>query len=383
MAIYNVLFATVGLRHHGAYIAVEIALNLLCALLLFIYALRRGVSPYLAVAASSVLVLLGPAWEDLFWLAGSGFVIAVICLLGILLAWDGRIRGAEVVTFVLACVALGSHDTGVPLVVGLAVASLGGERKLRKLLALGVPLVGWIVWFTALRVHISTPAALRAVPGAARHGDVGTVGSFTAHLAHLPAWLFYAGARAFGALAGHPTWTAPGIVLALATLGAGAWAWRRGTLDRWRAAGIAAAVVGFWVATGVSRSTISSPSASRFLYPGVALLVLLLVECARAFPLGKIAVAVVCLLAVGSLAVHVDVLRQQSAATASVFAHERTTLSWLESCRGRISPSTVVVQDAPAGPFWAATAVLGNPVPPVPPDIDPLCPPGMAPATSR
>ena len=375
IALYNVLFATVGLRHHGAYTGVEIALNLLCALLLFLYAIRRRVSPALAIVASSLLVVLGPAWEDLFWLAGAGFVIAVICLLATLLAWERPVRGANLVTFLLACVALGSHNTGVPVVAGLVVASFGRGPDVRRLAALGLPLAGWLVWFTALRGHLTTPAALRAVPGAAPRGDVGVVGSFTAHLSHLPSWLVRAGTGAFGAMAGHPTWTALGVLLALATLGAGAWAWRRGTLDRWRVAGVTVAVVGFWVATGVSRSTISSPYASRYLYPGVALLVVLLVECARALPVGKPAVAAICLLAVGALYVHVDVLRQQSDATASVFAKERITLSWLESCRGRISPSTVVVQDAPAGPFWAATAALGNPVPPVPPAVDPLCPP--------
>jgi len=374
IAIYNILFATVGLRHHGAYLGVEIALNLLCGFLLFLYALRRGVSPALAVVASSLLVLLGPAWEDLFWLAGAGFVIAIICLLATLLVWDAGIRGANVVTFLLACVALGSHDTAVPVVVGLVVASFGRGKNVAKLLALGAPLAAWVVWFTALRQHISTPGTLRAVPGAAPNGDVGVVGSFTAHLSHLPSWLVHAGAGAFGAMAGHPTWTVLGLALGLGTLGVGAWAWQRGTLDRWRAAGITVAVIGFWVATGVSRSSVSSPYASRYLYPGVALLVVLLVECARALPVGNLAVAAICLLALGSLYVHVDVLRQQSGATAPVFARERTTLSWLESCQGRISPATTDVQEAPAGPLWAAIAALGDPVPPVSPAIDPLCP---------
>jgi hypothetical protein len=384
VAIYNILFATVGLRHYGAYLGVEIALNLVCASLLFCYAYRRGLGGPLAVVASSFLVLLGPAFAVLFWLASAGFVIAIICFLATLLIWDSGLRGANVMSAVLACVALGSHGTGVPIVLGLLVASLGHGRSARRLLALGLPLVGWAAWFTTVRRTLLTPASLRLIAGAAPNGDVGTFGShLTSQLLPLPAWLFNSAAGALSALVGRPGWTPVGVLIGMALAAGLVLTFRNGTLDRWRAVGACVAVVGFWLFTGVSRQQVSSPSASRYLYPGVALLLVVFVECARTVRLRSSVIAVVAMIAAISLGVHVGVLRTESQSTARSFARERTALSLLESCRGRVSPGLVTVQGVPAGPFWAATKALGDPVTPAPPRHDALCPdPHLATAVS-
>jgi hypothetical protein len=330
VVIYNVLFDTVGLRHYGAYLGVEIALDVLCAGLLFCYAYRRGLVAPLAVAASSFLVLLGPAFAVLFWLASAGFVIAIICFLATLLVWDSGVRGANLMSAALACIALGSHGTGIPIVLGLLVASLGRDRSARRLLALGLPLVGWAVWYTTVRRTLLTPASLRHLPGANPNGDVGTFGShLTSHLLQLPAWLFNSATGALSALVGQQGWTPVGVLLGVVLAAGLVVTFRNGTLDRWRAAGACVAVVGFWLFTGVSRQQMSSPSASRYLYAGVALLLVLFVECARTVRLRTSVIAVVAVIAALSLVVHVGVLRTESQSTARTFARERTALSLL------------------------------------------------------
>jgi hypothetical protein len=371
LAIYNLLFATFGMRNYGAYRGVEIALCALCAGLLYVYARRRGVHPVLALLALVLLAFLGPAWEVLFWLASAGFIIPVAAMLGIFIVWDAKVRYANAITALLAAVALGTHSVGVAVVAGLIVASLGEGRHWRRLLALGAPLAAWAVWFTAVRVHVSTPAALRQVPGAANRGDLGSLGSLTANFSEFPAWLVHSASGAFAAVAGG---SKVGLVVALALAVGALWALQRGKLDYWRFLGVGVTLFIFWVFTWLARAQKVSPTASRYLYPGVALLLILAVECTRDLRLRPIVLGAVAVLVALSTWSHVDVLNQQSHSTAAVFSHERVLLSELESCQGRLPPTFIDIQSLPAGPFWAATAALGDPVPPALRGADPLCP---------
>lgn len=373
LAIYRVLFASVGLRHYGAYRAVEIALNVLCAGLVYVYLRRRGLQPGLALVVFAPIAFLGTSWAVLFWLASAGFVIPIIAMVATLLVWDSDVRAPNAITFVLAAVALGSYGLGVATVVGLCVAAMGKGRNRRRLVALVLPLAGWVVWFFASN-HLSSPASLREIPGASKSGDVGAPLEVGAHLSQLPAWVVHAATGAMRALGGQTTWTALGIVLGVVLVLGAIWAWRSGVLDLWRFGGIAVALVCFWVLTGLVRVQKASPAASRYLYPEVVLVLLLAGECLLEVHLRRPLLIALAALVALSVWANVDALRDEANLTAATFAHERVVLSELESCRGRVPPTVVVLQGVVAGPFWAATAALGDPVPPYPPDRDPLCP---------
>ena len=64
--IYKTLFAIVGLEHYGPYRLTDLALHLLCVILLFVL-VRRRVGGAVAVIAAASLLFLGGAWQDLLW----------------------------------------------------------------------------------------------------------------------------------------------------------------------------------------------------------------------------------------------------------------------------------------------------------------------------
>lgn len=377
LVIYRVLFSTVGLRHYGAYRGVEIALHLLCAGLLYVYARRRGLQPLIAWLVLVLLAFLGTAWEVLFWLASAGFIIPVIVLLAVLVLWDSEVPAVNLLTALLAVIALGTYGLGVAVVAGLMVAAMGPGRSWQRLTALGVPLAGWGIWFVAIRPSLNSPASLRRIPGASRTGDIGSLGNPTSHILGLPAWLAHSAAGALAALVGHPELTEIGFVLGLALAAGAVWQWKNGALDRWRFCGIAVAAVVFWVLTGLARAQTSSPAASRYLYPGIAFVLILAVECLRGVRLPTSLLAGLAVLVALSVWANVSVLQSEQRATSAVFAREKVALAQLESCRGRLPRSFKpgnTAQGVIAGPFWAATAALGDPVPPVPVADDPMCP---------
>jgi len=377
IAIYRVLFATVGLRHYGAYRGVEIALHLTCAALLYLYVRRRGLHPVLSLSVLALFLFLGSTYEVVFWLASAGFVIPMIAMLAILLVWDTGVRGSNAITAVLASVALGSYGLGVAVVVGLGVCALGPGRSLRRLAALGIPLAAWVIWFVTLRPHLLPSAALRQIPAASPTGDVGKLGLHGSHISQLPTWVIHAAVGALAGFSGQTSWVGVGVALALAGAALLGWAHKRRALD-WRATGLGVAMLSFWVLTGVARVQKSSPSASRYVYPAAVLLLLLLAECVRdvkpRIPVLAIVTAAVAL----ALCVNIDQLHVQGTTMAASSAREKAVLAQLESCRGKLFPFAVpdpkLGLGVTAGPYWAATAALGNPVPPAPPDRDALCP---------
>ena len=100
VAIYRLLFATVGLQHSLPYRAVMVAAGSACVLLVFVYA-RRRVGGWAAVAAAALLLFLGPGWEVLLWPFEMGWLISVGAGLGVLACVDRRDRFGYIATAVL------------------------------------------------------------------------------------------------------------------------------------------------------------------------------------------------------------------------------------------------------------------------------------------
>jgi hypothetical protein len=376
IGIYRILFATVGLHHYGAYRGVEIALHLLCAALLYLYARRRGLHPVLALLALSLFLFLGSVWEVVYWLASAGFVIPLITMLVTLLAWDGHWRGANVVTAVMAVVALTTYGVAVAVVVGLVVCALGQGRSVGRLAALGVPLLGWVTWFVALRPRLLPPAALRAIPGADPHGDVGTFNLHHLRIAQLPSWIAHSAFGAVAGLAGNPEWFVAGILVGVASIALVVWALSRHRLG-WRAAGLLVALLAFWVLTGVSRVEKASPTASRYIYPAAVLLLMLATECLRGVTPRRWLLALAGVVILSGVALNVDQLHDAALRTAPAFQTEKVTLAQLEGCGDLLAPNFVPprhgVPGVTPGPLRAAVRALGPPVSAVPTALDPIC----------
>jgi hypothetical protein len=378
IAIYRVLFATVGLRHYGAYRAVEIALHLVCAGLFYIYLRRRGVDPVVALCCYSSLLFLGIAWEVLFWPINAGFILPLICLLLVLISWDAGWRGSVTITALLSTLALASSGLGVAIVVGLGAEALLSRRGPRHLAALGVPLLGWIAWFLAIRPHLDPPHTLTRIPGASPHGDVGPVGTSLSNLRHLPRWLLHSLQDGLAAVTGTSSlvWA---VVLGAAVMALLVWAKRRGTLNP-RVIGLAIALGAFWVLTGLARAESQNPGASRYLYPAVLLLLLIVGESVRGVRLRLLLVGVLVVLTILGVQKNVSIMNAVGKSAVVAFAKQKSEMAQLEGCRDRLPPGYTPDRKAmpavQAGPFWAATAALGDPVPAAAPGSDPMCPLG-------
>ncbi len=255
-AVYKLLFHLAGLNHYPVYRVAVLALHLLAAGLVFVLA-RRRVAPLPALLACTLVLFLGAAWEDLLWPFQIGYLLSIVGALGAWVALDSERPGADVLAMLCALVAIGSSSLGIPALVGVAV-ELAWRRQWRRLWIVAVPAGVYCLWYLGYGESQVTESSLINAPG------------FAADLA----------AGALGGLFGRGLeWGRPLAVVAVLGL---LLQLLRGRSVRPRLAGLLAAAIALWTVTAVARSTISAPEASRYVYMGAVVIVLIAVELLRA-----------------------------------------------------------------------------------------------------
>ena len=138
IAIYKVLFATVGLAHYWPYRAMLVAIHLSAALAVYLIA-RRRLGPWLALAPATILLFLGAAHEDLMWPFQMGFIGATAAGAWALWALDRNTRRGDLLAAIALTVSLGCASPGIPMVVA-AFAELAWRRTTwRRLWVVGIP----------------------------------------------------------------------------------------------------------------------------------------------------------------------------------------------------------------------------------------------------
>lgn len=242
--IYQILLSTVGLHHYWPYRLVLTVLDLAIGLFLFLL-IRTRISPVVAGAAAGVLMLLGPAWQDLLWAFQIGFLgsvafgLAAMCLVD----RNGR-RRSDVGAAICLVVSVGCSGVALPFLGGL-FAELVWRRQWRRVWIPLAPFLLFVVWYW-FEDRAETHAGLPSL-GAAVHFYGQAIASSVASLV--------AGSTDVG--------TALAIILGVAAAVAIA------TLPR-QSGRLVFAIVGllaFWTLTVVAR-TIMLPVASRYLLPG-------------------------------------------------------------------------------------------------------------------
>jgi hypothetical protein len=252
VAVYKVLFHLVGLNHYAVFRLVVIGLHLLCGALVFVLAARR-ISPAPALLAAALILFLGAAWEDLLWAFQIGYMLSVA---GGLAAWvllERNCRWSEIAAMLCVLVAAGSSSLGVAVMVGVAV-ELSCARRWRSAWIVLIPAFLYLLWYLGYGESQLTENGLINAPG------------FAEDLA----------AAAFGGLVGRALeWGRPlallGTFLILRRL-------VRPLPVSSRLAGLLATAVTLWAITAVARSTISQPEASRYIYLGAVVIVLVGIE---------------------------------------------------------------------------------------------------------
>jgi hypothetical protein len=354
IAIYKLLFAVAGLDDYGPYRAVLILAHLACVVLLFVYA-RRRVGSFVALLAATLILFLGPAWQDILWPFQMGWLISLAAGLGCLLTLDREDRAGDVLACILLGVSLASSSLGVPLALGVAMDLLWGRRRWRDGWIVAAPLTLYALWW--LGYHDS--AFLR-------HNVVLTPGFVADGIA--------ASLAAIAGLAGSTVPEGAGTLLdwgrPLAIAAAALLIWRLARVGTIPARVLALILIplSFWILTALNRAQISPPFASRYLYVGAFFLVLLAVELARGTHVPWRASLLMIVAVAAATVANVGLIRDGGRFFRSTAEEATATLGALDIARPAADPGLiarafpgypfVVIE---AGSYFAAASDLGSP----------------------
>jgi hypothetical protein len=275
-AVYKVAFELIG-PDYLTFRLLTTASVLLAGALFFIWA-RRRVTDFVALAGC--LVVLFFPWDPLHFIAGNGFTIvfSLACGLAALIAWDRGDRAGDIWAFLFLILGVATYTVTLPFAVGLVVASLL-ERSDRRRIWVGLsPLVLYLFWRIIAGVGGSDPTS-----GGADWGN----------LVLVPAWTFQGLGALFNAwsglgfdfsVGGAPpagAGTGPGTVIAVLALIALGWRISRGgnRTPFWAALAIAGAL--YTAQTLGWGAILRGPELPRYLYPGLIVVLLVIIEAIR------------------------------------------------------------------------------------------------------
>jgi hypothetical protein len=256
VAIFKVLFVGVGLDDYWVYRAVGIGFHLACVALLFQVASRR-VSQFAAAAVCLPLLFMGSAYEVLLAPMQIHVLASVAAGLGMLVMLDRCDRRGDFLAALLLAASIATSTFGLPFAVAFAVESMLPRPRLRRVVLVLIPLAVYGVWY-------------------AKYGSAAVVGggALTENLRGVPAFALEAAAGTLGELAGGPA-TIGWLLLVLCVFFGFPTRWRSVSV---RFVSLLLTALAYWSLIGVGRAHLQAPTASRYLYVGALLVLLMLVE---------------------------------------------------------------------------------------------------------
>jgi hypothetical protein len=341
-----------GIDSYAPFLVGLIAANLVCGVLLYVYVSRR-LGPVVGLAATTVIVLLGPAWEVLLWPFEVSFVASAAFGLAALLALDRNDRRGDWAAAAFILLSIASSNAGLPFAAaaGAQIVATRAEWLPRLARVLAVPLALFAVWYAVYRDRIE--AAHEAQPEQPE----------TLHLIEeAPRWAFDMFAAGLGGLSGLP----PGAHAALGTLALVALAVR---LLRpqplgaaaWPALALAATYFG---GTALARYQIQEPDTSRYIFVSAIAIVLAGASLLRPPAADRRVHVVILAIAGGIVLTNLADLRN-ARAIEDESRQIRTGLAMIELVRERVDPSFQPAPDVAAeiraGPYFGATDDWGSP----------------------
>ena len=181
VALYQLLFRTVGLNHYWVFRTLQTLAHLSCVAVVFEFVRRRLGAVALLVAVP--FAFLGSGWEYVTLPVNFGFVAAITLSVGALLALERDDRKGDVLACLLLVVALACADFIVPFALGIAVETMlrdgvlrprAGMSRVRALrrraFVWATPLVLYAAWWVAFFTpsSIDTRSISAAIPFAAK-----------------------------------------------------------------------------------------------------------------------------------------------------------------------------------------------------------------------
>jgi len=339
-------------------LVVLVGLLLGVAACLFVY-VRRRLGPWPALLAATLLLFLGPAWQDLLWPFQIGFAGSALCGLSALLLLEGEERRRDSAACVLLVLAFGFSSLGIPFAVAAGVEILlRRERGMRRLYVVAVPLLLYAAWYAGWGHTAPNQLSAHNVLVSPRYMGEGLVASLDSLLA-------------LGTIFDEPVarsqWGLPLLVALLLLVGYGQLRRRGFPRGLWP---VLAAAASFWLLAGFNAMPGREPWSSRYLYVGALFLLLIaanLLERVRLGRWGLIAAGAATAVAVGFNLVPLregrDFFEKQTVLT-------RADLGAIEIAAGTVEPGfrlppeisgTVFLNEIEAGEYLRAVEEYGSP----------------------
>lgn len=240
-----------------------VALLLGAAACVFVY-VRRRLGPWPALFMTTLLLFLGPAWQDFLWPFQIGFAGSALCGLAALLALENEDRRWDLAAAGLLALAVGFSSLGLSFAVAAAVQILLRRREqgLRRLYVVAVPLLLYGAWYLGWGHEAPSQLSADNVLDSPRYVGEGIVASLDALLA-------------LGTIAdetvGRSQYGLPLLIALLALLAYGQFRRPGFSSGLWP---VLAAAVSFWFLAGFNEMPGREPYSSRYLYIGAFFLVL-------------------------------------------------------------------------------------------------------------
>ena len=339
VAVYRVLFASVGLGHYWVFRAFQTAAHLGCATAVFAFARRRIGAVALIVVAP--FVVLGSGWDYALLPINFGFVLSVALSVCALLVLENNSPGGDLAACGLLVIAMGCSEFAAVFSIGVAVESWMRDRSFRRAWVWAIPLALYAVWWIAFYAPL---------PG--RHTNLGATPAFGLNLA----------ANAIGGLFGLDVFWGRLLVAAAAVL-----VYRQvkrvGHLTP-RLGGLLVTAAAFWLLVALGRAGGGDFTASRYVYTGAVLIILILAEAFRGSRLDARGIAIASLAALIALGGNMNDLAGNADALRTASGQVSAELGALQLARQTVPPGLELDRHyAPAvfaGPYLTAVNAIGS-----------------------
>jgi hypothetical protein len=166
LALYKLMFATVGTASHVPYQVATVVLHLVVATLFFAL-VRTRLQLGVAVSLTLMVVFFGAGWDTLMGAYELPNLSGMAAGLGMLLALQRRTRGADLAACLLLACSLASFSVGIAFALGALLSILlggrAGWRRLWIVLIPGITYIAWFIWARKFGQSEITPESVSSV----------------------------------------------------------------------------------------------------------------------------------------------------------------------------------------------------------------------------
>ncbi|HXR31197.1 MAG TPA: hypothetical protein VN752_08660 [Solirubrobacterales bacterium] len=364
LLVYKGLFATVGADSHLPFQVTTVVMHLTVASLFFVL-VRARLPLAVAVALAALVAFFGAGWDTIMGAYELPNLTGMAAGLGMLVALERRTVVGDLVAALLLGLSLASFSVGIAFALGALLAIwLGGREQWRRAWPMLVPVAVYAIWFLWARKFGQSEVTAEGI-SSLFSGMADQLAGICAAITGL--FRAPGSAELPDLINVRSEWGYPlAVILAgLVVLHVGR------SVRSIRFWTVAAILLAYLALVAIGLSPARAPSASRYVYMGGILTLLLVAELARDIrwrtPAGLAAAVLFGL----SLMANVAELRVGGRLFEAEGATNRATLATLELSRDRVDPNLAVEDSStthshpdmlfPAWAYFQASDDFGSP----------------------